>query len=258
MNDIKDSLYTARWAVTKGIEGDYSKLDLACDMVAQAKADIITQDVEPEREDDKPTYEVPVIQDIKAGVKTQGKYRTDSGLARGLVVHFTAGRFDKGIDSAISTLRYMGSRGLGCLVMDIHGRIYKDINQGLDEVAWHAGSSSWKGVSGISRHCIGMEICNAGMLDNKHNSWFGQNIKSDQVRYSEGKDNVKPGFYHAFTSAQEDSLMNFIKWQMDTNPEFDPDWVVGHDEIAPGRKSDPGGSLSVTMPELRASLKANN
>jgi len=42
---------------------------------------------------------------------------------------------------------------------------------------------------------------------------------------------------------------------MDVNPEFRADWVAGHDEVSPGRKSDPGGSLSMTMPQFRYMLK---
>ena len=51
------------------------------------------------------------------------------------------------------------------------------------------------------------------------------------------------------------TLMNMIRYMKAVCPDFDVEWVVGHDEIAPSRKSDPGASLSMTMPELRKIFK---
>ncbi len=89
-----------------------------------------------------------------------------------------------------------------------------------------------------------MEIC----------SW-GKDSKVGPFRESKGEANIKKGKYQAFTSKQEAALKNFIFWLKDVNPEFDVEWVVGHDEIAPTRKSDPGASLSMTMPKFRELLK---
>ncbi len=52
-------------------------------------------------------------------------------------------------------------------------------------------------------------------------------------------------------------MVNFCLWQLKVNPEFKVDWIMGHDEVAIplGRKSDPGGCLSVTMPEFREIIK---
>lgn len=213
---------------------------------------------QPQQEPERPTikYEFPEIVDVDINIKTQGNYRTNSGQARGLVVHFTAGRFDKGKESALNTMRWLGKSGLGCLVMDTNGNIYKSKDQDLDQVAWHAGKSSWKGKSGISRYCIGMEICCAGKLDVDNKSWYGLQIPTNQARVVDKKDNVQAGHYHKYTVAQEEALFNFCKWQMQVNPDFDVDWVVGHDEIAPRRKNDPGGSFSMTMPEFREQLKS--
>lgn len=215
---------------------------------------------EPEREaakfGDMPQYEIPDIEVVDIDVKTKGKYLTKSGRARGLIVHFTAGRFSKGRQNAIDTLNYLARQGLGCLVMDTAGRIYRAKSQEFDEIAWHAGTSYFMGHDGISRYCLGLEICCAGQLDEKGKSWFGQVVNEKFIRHVATKnENQKVGHYHKFTSAQEKSLINFILWQYDTNPEFNLNWVLGHDEVAKERKSDPGGSLSMTMPELRNIIK---
>lgn len=205
---------------------------------------------EPDRPNKSVTYEKPDIVTVK-GVrfKTQGLYRTSSGKAKGLVVHYTVSGSSE--SSARGVLKYLASKGLGCLVMDRDGTIYKAENVTLGrDVAWHAGTSSWKGVSGISRHCMGMEICNWGKLD----STTRKRVFS-KIRRVKSSQNIKGGDYESYTTAQEAALTNFILWQMDVNPEFNLDWVVGHDEIAPTRKSDPGGSLSMSMPKYRTYLK---
>ncbi|HEX3175413.1 MAG TPA: N-acetylmuramoyl-L-alanine amidase [Methylomirabilota bacterium] len=202
------------------------------------------------------TYVAPAIVEVDVKIPTKGKYKTPDKKARGCVVHYTARPFDRGATDAKSTLQFLAAQGLGCLVMDRDGIIYKA--QGWDEVAYHAGPSTWKDTSGVSLYCMGMEIMNAGMLE-KHgdtfHACFGGEIPPGEVREVQAKDNIKAGFYHRYTKAQEDALINFLLWQIETRG-MDIDWIVGHDEVAPDRKQDPGGSLSLTMPELRALLKS--
>jgi N-acetyl-anhydromuramyl-L-alanine amidase AmpD len=223
--------------------------------------------LEPEQEPDRASLSLDFVEQQESGhyepkivtlpidIKIPGKYV--GGKARGVVVHYTAGRRGD-IKEATATLKSMAESGLGCLVMDANGVIYKARNQNLlTDYSYHAGKSAWKGFTGISRYCIGMEICGAGLLDKNNKSWYGETFDESLVRTSKAKDNIRAGKYLAFTPAQEKSLINFIRWQLNTNPSFDPDWIVGHDEIAipAGRKVDPGGSLSMTMPELRAMFK---
>ncbi len=209
----------------------------------------------------KPAYRVPEMREVPCEVKTHGQYLTDSGKPRGLVIHYTAGRSDS-CDDAVSTLSDMAMNGYGCLVMDHWGRIFQAQNQGMNDIAWHAGRSERIGYTGLSRYCLGMEICCAGRLDESGKTWWGKQIskydlnktKSETIMQGESK-HLNPGTYHKFTAQQESSLINFILWQLDTNPEFDLSWVMGHDEISPGRKTDPGGSLSMTMPAFRDHIR---
>ncbi len=210
----------------------------------------------PDSSDYRHLYVIPEIVEVPVYVKTRGNYRTPSGRAKGCVVHYTAGRSLDGRKNAINTLTYLASKGLGCLVMDNQGVIYRAKNHDLQLVGYHAGKSSWMGHSSISYHCMGMEICCAGKVDKFGMSWFGEMYSKKDLRVIPWfTGNQSPGTYHRYTTTkQEESLKNFLLWQLDVNPEFDTDWIVGHDEIAPERKSDPGGSLSMTMPELRTFL----
>ena len=209
---------------------------------------------EPERPSEPITgngYTIPTIKELPSDIRfdNQGNYRTPTGFAKGLIVHYTVGwRTPQG---AINTARYLASKGLGCLVMDEEGTIWVPQNWNWQK-QWddNAGVSSWRGVSSISRYCYGMEICCWGKLSDKSKPHAGT------TRISGAKDNIKAGEYEAYTPEQEESLINFCLWQLDTNPEFSIDWIVGHDEIAPTRKSDPGASLSLTMPAFRNMLSA--
>lgn len=205
--------------------------------------------------------------DIKLDLR--GQYKTPSKQAKGLVVHYTAGHNTHGKSDAVNTMKSLSKRGLGCLTMDYDGNIYKASNQGWSDVAYHAGSSSWKGKSGVSRYCMGMEICCPGKLIESFGEYYpwyafkddgsirrnAKHIDQERVNLTARDRNIKGGVYEMFSEAQEQSLINFISWQLEVNTEFQIDWVVGHDEISPRRKSDPGGSLSLNMNVFREKLK---
>jgi N-acetylmuramoyl-L-alanine amidase len=140
--------------------------------------------------------------------------------------------------------------------MDTDGVIYRAKNQPIDVAAYHAGASEWRGEPRLSLLCMGIEICCAGKLDEKGFSWFGEYYPTELRRASSAKDNIKAGLYHRYTPQQETSLVALCTWAKQVIPGFDFNWVVGHDEIAPKRKSDPGASLSMSMPAFREKLKA--
>lgn len=213
---------------------------------------------EPERVSPRDTVigKIPFIfVEDQVTVKTRGQYKTKTGQPKGLIVHYTAGR-----DNPIGTLKSLAKRGLGCLIMGKDGRIYRSHSQELDEVAYHAGSSMIYKTKGLSFYCMGMEMCNAGKLDlesDGHYSWFGTRIPGENVRSVNGNGYKIAGDYEKYTTEQEQSLFDFCIWQLKTNPEFSVDWVLGHDEVCVpmGRKSDPGGSLSMSMPNFRQKLR---
>lgn len=185
-----------------------------------------------------------------ARYKDRGSYKTPSGKFKGLTVHYTeSGRTAAG---AKGNVQYLQSQGLGCMVMDENGIIY--IPEGFDIFKnWgkHSGVSKWKGIKDVSDHFAGMEICCWGI-----GSTVGP-LRS--VTVAQGY--IVAGKYQQYTEAQEKSLINFILWAKSKNEEFDLDYVAGHDELRKevgktGDKQDPGGSLSISMPEFRKLIKA--
>jgi AmpD protein len=84
--------------------------------------------------------------------------------------------------------------------------------------AWHAGASSWAGRERCNDFSIGIEL--------------------------EGAD------HSPYESAQYAMLARVIAVLCRSYPRLTPDRVVGHSDIAPGRKSDPGPAFD--WPRLRS------
>ena len=74
--------------------------------------------------------------------------------------------------------------------------------------AWHAGVSSFQGRAGCNDYSIGIEL--------------------------EGTDTL------GYTDAQYDALVQLSQFLIHTFPKITMGRIVGHNDIAPGRKTDPG------------------
>lgn len=180
-----------------------------------------------------------------------------NGYPEGAVIHFTAGH-DSSESKALDTVIHGINNGYVYLVISPAGKVYQSFP--LNRGGSHAGVSNWTDIGpGVSRKLVGIEICCAGKLDEQKKSWFGVKYQDDQVRHVDEKNYGCPtGYYKMFTKAQEDSLIDLLVWLKKNNPTvFKPDWILGHHEVSgkkgigSWRKSDPGGSLSMTMDELR-------
>ncbi|KIN66994.1 N-acetylmuramyl-L-alanine amidase, negative regulator of AmpC, AmpD [Sulfitobacter donghicola DSW-25 = KCTC 12864 = JCM 14565] len=90
-------------------------------------------------------------------------------------------------------------------LIDPQGTVTQMVQEDLR--AWHAGAGEWQGEDDINSRSIGIE------LDNRGN--------------------------HPFAAAQMDALEVLIKGIMQ-RWHIGPEGVIGHSDMAPGRKSDPG------------------
>ena len=85
---------------------------------------------------------------------------------------------------------------------------------GFDQRAWHAGVSSFDGRENCNDFSIGIEL--------------------------EGTDNL------AYTHEQYVALCEVTQLLLSTYPAIVPERIVGHCDIAPGRKTDPGEAFDWT------------
>jgi N-acetylmuramoyl-L-alanine amidase len=187
---------------------------------------------------------------------TQGTYAKKYPV--GAVVHFTAGRYEGGLQKAIDSIEGGIKNDYAFMCIGNDGSIVQA--HPLDKWGWHAGISSWPSLGeSLSKHLVGIEINNAGKLKKvgtKYLTWFDTEVPSSQVRKIDAIDNMEAGYYHKFTEAQEKTLIDLLLWLKRNNPDvFNLDLVLGHYEISPGRKNDPSGSLSMSVAQLRKLIK---
>lgn len=103
-------------------------------------------------------------------------------------------------------------------LLDENGCIYGLVSPKWD--AWHAGRSS--GVRHVQR---GTEYYTEA-VSNLNDKSIGIELYGD-------------GNVHPYSELQYRSLASLVAWLMDKYS-IDPRCVVGHEDIAPGRKNDPG------------------
>lgn len=195
--------------------------------------------------------EIPFASQYKAR-KTAGKYR--QGYPEGAVIHFTAGRH-WGMEAQMEAQR---ASAFTYLVIARDGSIGQ--NFPLNRWGYHAGTSDVRdiGIERADRYLVGIELINAGRVNHQNKPWFSGVTFGDQdIRTINSQTaNQSSGRYVKYSDEQEESLVFVLSWLHLNNPEiFKVANVRGHDEVSPGRKDDPGGSLSMTMPEFRAKLQ---
>lgn len=153
---------------------------------------------------------------------------------RFLVLHFTAG----GEAGAIETLTAPGGVSAH-LVLGEAGNPTQLVDFG--RAAWHAGRSRWADVTGsLNPVSIGIEIANLGdAVTGSPGAYraYGRPVPDDRVvvaRHVNGGP-VRP--WHSYPEAQIEAVIA-IGRALHAAYRFED--VVGHDQIAPDRKVDPG------------------
>jgi len=202
-------------------------------------------------------YPEAKMKDSNISFKTQGNYR--AGFPEGAVVHHTAGT-----GNLASTAGWVKDTGMAFIIIDKEGNLGQFFP--LNRYGAHAGVSrhpNFPGEDRLSRFLIGIEVISWGTLSkvssNYYKSYTGKQIHRTSTRHILTKtDNMFAGVYEKWTPQQEEALTKFLLWmKVQGKGVFKLDNVLGHDEMAGFRgKNDPGGSLSMSMPEYRAYLKS--
>ena len=148
-----------------------------------------------------------------------------------LVMHFTASQRAAG---AISWLCNPVAKASAQIVIDIDGTVTQLMP--LNRIAWHAGLSKWKGKSGCNAFSIGIEMANLGLLrrlgNDKFADSYGHYVPAAQVATVNGR------YWALYPKSQQDAAVGVAQAIIATYPTIRE--IVGHSDIAPGRKIDPG------------------
>ncbi len=173
------------------------------------------------------------------------------GLPDTLIIHFTAGPTAQ---SAINTLTDPAVQASAHVVIDYDGSITQLVP--FDEIAWHAGVSSWGSRKGMNKFSIGIEFVNPGNLTkigDEYQAWYGTKYPQDQVIKAVHRNETKPRYWHIFTPEQIEQGMALCKLLTKT---YGIKFILGHEEISPGRKIDPGPAFPLNR--LRDRVLNNN
>lgn len=127
-----------------------------------------------------------------------------------LIMHYTEVSRDETVDIFSNQVNPSGSPSVSAHYMiDEDGVVTQFVDE--DKRAWHAGQSYWQGITDLNSHSIGIELVNAGASDD----------------------------FPVFPRAQIEALKELAKDIM-VRHHIPPHHVLGHSDIAPGRKIDPG------------------
>jgi N-acetylmuramoyl-L-alanine amidase len=154
-----------------------------------------------------------------------------------VVFHFTAISFAATV--AVFKDPAPGNRVSAHLLIGRDGRIVQFLDFNLR--AWHAGQSTWKGFADINSHSIGIELENAGSIHMDGERSIGEEgviVPAEQVidaTHKHAKWTMTR--WHQYAPAQLDACHDIAVILAKTYAIED---IVGHDDIAPNRKRDPG------------------
>lgn len=126
-----------------------------------------------------------------------------------VIVHYTSSGFQRSLTSLTQ-----GSVSSHYLIDDAPPTIYRLVDE--NRRAWHAGDSAWQGRTWLNGSSIGIELVHPGYTD------------TPQGRV-----------WHPWESSQIEALIPLLRDILQRHG-LAPDRVIGHSDVAPQRKVDPG------------------
>ncbi len=189
----------------------------------------------------------------EATPKTSGEY--EKAYPDTIIIHYTAGN---SLNVAVNTLKNPRVKASAHIVIGREGEIVQMADFNI--ITWHAGNSGYKFPdfvrTSFNKYSIGIEICNDGFLvktNSKFYNWYKKEVSKEFV--FEGKHRnypiTKSVYWHTFTEKQIEVVSDICKLLMKEYPSIK--YILGHEEIAPGRKTDPGPAFP--LDELREKMK---
>lgn len=177
----------------------------------------------------------------------------EMSIRRLLVIHFTSGM---SAQSSIDFWKSPEAQGANAhIIIDRDGTIFQC--RAFDRTAGHAGKSRWKDPTdglrvGCNDFSIGIELANAGNdVSGSVESpmAFGKHPLEAGAISAKHKNGGSVELWEKFPTAQLESCFALAKALKE---HYNLDDVVGHEDIAPERKNDPGPAFP--MQELRESV----
>lgn len=152
-----------------------------------------------------------------------------------LIIHYTAGN---SAGSSINWLMNPQAQASAHLVIARDGTVTQ--LGAFNKRMWHAGPSRWANLEGMNSHSIGIELDNSGRLRPSGNDYVnasGRIIPPNEIVFATHKHETTQAAWHNYPQAQLDALNTVALVIVRQYGLLD---ILGHEDIAPFRKSDPG------------------
>ena len=159
-----------------------------------------------------------------------------------IVLHYTASGGEDGKGDA-SYLSRASSRASAHVVAGRNGSLDQIVP--FNKRAWHAGKSSYNGRDDVNDFSIGIEIDNWGWLSDSGESHSGTLVPANEQFAGTRNGHNKWEAYKPEQLEAVDEVIGAIVAKYNITD------IVGHEDIAPGRKQDPGPALD----EFTAKMK---
>ncbi len=179
--------------------------------------------------------------------------RNSTMVPDSIIVHYTAG------PSGSSTVRLFSSKDAKLsahLVVAEDGKVTQMVP--FNKVAYHAGTSEYDGRKSFNNFSIGIEISNPGYLTKNtkgtgYLTWWEANkdvpkpVAKEMIFEGIHRNAVtKNRFWYKYTDEQIQAVKDICEA---IYAAYQIKYILGHEEIAPGRKADPGPAFP--LDELR-------
>ena len=171
--------------------------------------------------------------DFKQSPNTSSHFK--DGLPDTIVLHYTAG---SSLNSAVNWLTNKKAQASAHFVVGKNGKVVQLAP--LNTVTWHAGRSRWKNRSSLNYYSVGIEIDNAGILEKRaggYFTYFDKKIEDERVVLAKHKNRNAEAAWEAYTVEQLEAVEALCSLLIE---KYNIKELVGHDDIAPDRKTDPG------------------
>lgn len=145
------------------------------------------------------------------GLRIDDSYRAQgqSSRVQYIVVHYTSADLQRSLH-----LLTQGEVSAHYLIGDSPATVYRLVDE--NRRAWHAGVSAWQGRTWLNASTLGIELVNQGYFDGP-----------------------KGRYWQPYSEAQIEALIVLLK-DLVKRHDLPLDSIIGHSDIAPQRKVDPG------------------
>ncbi|WP_437879981.1 N-acetylmuramoyl-L-alanine amidase [Pseudomonas sp. LRF_L74] len=159
-----------------------------------------------------PLFLILALSACSHGLKIDDSHvsRSQNSRVQYIVVHYTSTDLQHSL-----ALLTQGEVSAHYLIGDRPATIYRLVDE--NRRAWHAGESEWQGRTWLNASTIGIELVNQGYFDMPNGQRYWQPYSPQQI----------------------EALVTLLK-DLVRRHNLPVDSIIGHSDIAPGRKVDPG------------------